>query len=93
MLSVPNIVFVAVVFGNFALAVCTFVLLGKPRQFESLIARLTGDYEDWLYGRLSDVDRQRLESVGYKLGVFSLCLLFAWSFCSGILLRWQEGTF
>ena len=90
--SVSNIIFVAIVFGNFALAVSTFVLLGKPSQFESLMARLTGEHEDLLYGRLSDADRHRLQRLGYRLGILGLGLLFVWSFCTGLLLRWQEGT-
>lgn len=93
MIDVSNIVFVAIVLGNFVLALSTFVLLGKPSQFESLIARLTGEHEDLMYGRLSEIDRERLQHLGYRLGLLGLCLLFVWSFCTGLLLRWHEGIF
>ena len=78
------------VLGNFLLALVTFVLLGKPSSIEGLLARLTGDHCDWHNGKLSETDKLRLRHLGFRLGRILLVVLFFWSFCTGMLLKWQN---
>ncbi len=75
------------IIGNVLYAALIFILIGKPTLILGLLSRLTGEYQLWVEGSITEQEYDRLAMLGTKLGVFGLFPLFVWSFCSGILMR------
>ena len=82
-----QIVLIAIVSSNLLFALFVFILIGKPSLVQGWLARFLGLQEEWQFGSLSGVERERIDTVGRRLGYLSLLALFVWSFLSGILLR------
>ena len=80
-------VLVVIVSSNLLFALFVFVLLGKPALVQGWLARFVDLQEEWQFGSLSNSERERINSIGRRLGYLGLMALFVWSFLSGVLLR------
>ena len=80
-------ILIAIVTTNLLFALCVFVLIGKPTLLQGWLARFVGLQAEWQFGSLSTSERERIDSIGRRLGYLSLLALFVWSFLSGVLLR------
>lgn len=80
-------ILLVIVISNLLFALGVFVLIGKPTLVQGWLARFVGLQAEWQFGSLSTSERERIDSVGRRLGYLSLLALFIWSFLSGVLLR------
>ncbi len=80
-------ILIVIVSSNLLFALLVFVLIGKPSLMQGWLAKFVGLQAEWQFGSLSNSERDRINTIGRRLGYLSLWALFVWSFLSGVLLR------